>query len=145
MTTPTPDSPAPNYRTGKICYVEIPAVDVSVSANFYQTVFGWSVRERGDGSTAFDDTTGTVSGAWVLGRPPSTTSGVVVGIMVADAVATLHSIVAAGGGVVQPINPDETEVYALFRDPAGNVLSIYQQRGLAEQEAAIGAISATER
>ncbi len=144
MADPMTDSPAPNYRTGKICYVEIPAADVDVSATFYRTVFGWSVRERGDGSMAFDDTTGTVSGAWVVGRPPTTAPGVVVGVMVADAAATLQSIIAAGGGVVQPINPAETEVYALFRDPAGNVLSIYQQRGLAEQEAAIGALPATE-
>jgi predicted enzyme related to lactoylglutathione lyase len=42
---------------------------------------------------------------------------------------------AAGGEIVQPVNPDEREVYALFRDPAGNILSIYQQSGLAEIEA----------
>ena len=42
---------------------------------------------------------------------------------------------AAGGEIVQPVNPDEREVYALFRDPAGNVLGIYQQAGLAEIEA----------
>jgi len=26
----------PNYRTGKICYLEIPAIDVADSARFYQ-------------------------------------------------------------------------------------------------------------
>jgi predicted enzyme related to lactoylglutathione lyase len=56
---------------GKICYVEIPAIDVSRSALFYQAVFGWAIRRRGDGSTAFDDGVGQVSGAWVIGRPPS--------------------------------------------------------------------------
>jgi hypothetical protein len=43
--------------------------------------------------------------------------------------------ITAGGEIVQPVNPDEHEVYALFRDPAGNLLSIYQQPGLAESEA----------
>ena len=53
---------------GKICYVEIPALDIRRSADFYAKVFGWRIRKRGDGSTAFDDATGAVSGAWVTGR-----------------------------------------------------------------------------
>jgi uncharacterized protein len=36
------------------------------SSNFYEQV--WKIRRRGDGSTSFDDTTGEVSGTWVLGR-----------------------------------------------------------------------------
>jgi len=67
MTTPTS---SPNYRTGKICYIEIPAIDIAESAQFYQQVFGWHTRQRSDGSIAFDDTIGEVSGTWVLGRPP---------------------------------------------------------------------------
>lgn len=55
--------------------------------------------------------------------------------MIASAAAILEAIIAAGGEIVQPVNPDEHEVYGLFRDPAGNVLSIYQQPGLAESEA----------
>ena len=54
--------------------------------------------------------------------------------MVANAATTLEAIVAAGGTIVQPVNPDEDEIYALFSDPAGNVFSIYQQHGLAEIE-----------
>lgn len=34
---------------------------------------GWKVRRRGDGSTAFDDTVGEVSGTWKLGRLPAKT------------------------------------------------------------------------
>lgn len=132
MTTPTP---SPNYRTGKICYIEIPAIDISESAQFYQRVFGWHIRQRDDGATAFDDTVGGVSGMWVLGRPPSNTPGLVVSIMVASAATTSEAIIAAGGKIVQPVNPDEHEVYALFQDPGGNILGIYQQSGLAEIEA----------
>ena len=32
---------APAYRTGKVCYIEIPATDISQSADFYTRVFGW--------------------------------------------------------------------------------------------------------
>jgi predicted enzyme related to lactoylglutathione lyase len=132
MTTPTT---SPNDRTGKICYIEIPAINIWESAQFYQRTFGWHIRQRDDGSTAFDDTTAQVSGTWVLGRPPSTHPGLVVSIMVASAAATIETIIAAGGEIVQPVNPDEREIYALFRDPAGNILGIYQQAGLAEIEA----------
>ena len=132
MTLPTP---SPNYRTGKICYIEIPAIDISESAQFYQCAFGWHIRQRDDGSTAFDDSTAEVSGTWVLGRPPSTDPGLVVSIMVASAAKTIETIITAGCEIVQPVNPEEREVYALFRDPAGNILGIYQQPGLAEIEA----------
>ena len=132
MSTPEPST---TYRTGKICYIEIPATDISQSAQFYQQVFGWHTRKRDDGSTAFDDTVGAVSGTWVSGRPPSNEPGLLVSIMVASAAATLEAIIAAGGEIVQPVNPDEHEVYAHFRDPAGNILGIYQQPGLAETEA----------
>jgi predicted enzyme related to lactoylglutathione lyase len=33
---------APTLANGKLCYVEIPAIDVSRSALFYREVFGWA-------------------------------------------------------------------------------------------------------
>ena len=65
----------PTLADGKICYIEMPATDIARSAEFYKGVFGWNIRKRGDGSTAFDDTTGEVSGTWVLGRPPAAKPG----------------------------------------------------------------------
>ena len=61
---------SPTLANGKVCYVEIPATDIDRSAAFYEAVFGWRLRTRGDGHTAFDDTTDEVSGTWVTGRPP---------------------------------------------------------------------------
>jgi predicted enzyme related to lactoylglutathione lyase len=37
---------------GKICYLEIPARTGEESAEFYSSIFGWKVRERGDGNLA---------------------------------------------------------------------------------------------
>jgi hypothetical protein len=122
----------PTYRTGKICYVEIPATDVQQSAAFYSRAFGWQTRRRGDGAIAFDDTVNQVSGTWVTERPPTTEPGLVVYIMVADAAKTVDAITAAGGTIVELIDAKAREVFALFRDPAGNVLGIYQQPGLAD-------------
>lgn len=51
----------PTFANGKICYVEIPALDVARSAEFYERVFGWGIRRRGDGSVAFDDGVGEVA------------------------------------------------------------------------------------
>ena len=112
---------------GKICYIEMPATDIARSADFYQRVFGWSIRKRGDGSTAFDDTAGGVSGTWILGRPPASTPGLMLYVMVDSAATTIDAIVAIGGEIVQPIGADAPEITARFRDPGGNVIGLYQQ------------------
>jgi len=117
----------PTYGNGKICYIEMPATDIARSADFYRTVFGWHVRQRGDGSTAFDDGVGEVSGTWVLRQPPSVTPGLLVYVMVDSVAATVEAIVANGGEIVQPIGADAPEITARFRDPGGNVLGLYQQ------------------
>jgi predicted enzyme related to lactoylglutathione lyase len=119
----------PTYANGKICYVELPALDVATSAAFYSAVFGWQTRRRGDGATAFDDGVGEVSGSWVVGRPPSSAVGLLLYVMVDDIQATIDAIVAHGGTIVQPVGADAPEITARFRDPAGNVLGVYQERG----------------
>ncbi len=119
----------PTFANGKICYIEMPATDVARSADFYVKVFGWNIRRRGDGSTAFDDGAGEVSGTWVLRRPPASTPGLLVYIMVDSVAATVDAIVANGGEIVQPIGADAPEITARFRDPGGNVIGLYQQPG----------------
>jgi uncharacterized protein len=119
----------PTLGNGKICYLDIPAVDVARSAEFYRRVFGWNIRRRGDGSIAFDDGVGEVSGTWVLERPPAATPGLMVHIMVDSMDATLEAIDANGGEIVQPVGADAPEITARFRDPGGNVMGVYQERG----------------
>lgn len=111
---------------GHICYIELPAADPNSCADFYRNVFGWTIRRRGDGSTAFDDTTGHVSGAFLRGRTPAD-PGLVVYIMVDNVIATVEKIVAKGGTLVQPVGADAPEITARFRDPGGNILGLYQE------------------
>jgi hypothetical protein len=118
----------PTYANGKICYLEIPAVDIRRSSDFFARVFGWQLRERGDGRLAFDDGVGQVSGTWVLGRKASPEPGLLIYIMVDSVAKTLDQVVAQGGEIVQPIGADAPEISARFRDPAGNVLGLYQER-----------------
>ena len=117
----------PTLANGKICYLEIPAIDIARSADFYKTVFGWNIRKRGDGSISFDDATGEVSGTWVLGRPPANSPGLLVYVMVDNVAATLEMIVGSGGEIVQPIGADAPEITARFSDPAGNVIGLYRE------------------
>jgi predicted enzyme related to lactoylglutathione lyase len=117
----------PTRANGKICYLEIPATDVARSVRFYQAVFGWQTRQRGDGATAFDDAVGEVSGAWVTGRPSSPNPGLLLYVMVDSLTATVESVIAHGGRIVQPIGADDPELTARFADPDGNVLGLYQE------------------
>jgi hypothetical protein len=68
-----------------------------------------------------------VSGSWVLGRPSASQPGLLISIMV-DSVAAPLAIVVNGEEVAQPIGMDAPEITARFRDPAGNVIGLYQQR-----------------
>jgi predicted enzyme related to lactoylglutathione lyase len=122
-----PNSHHPTLRNGKICYIQIPAVAIERSVDFYKSVFGWHVRKRGDGSMAFDDGAGEVSGTWVTGRKPSSEPGLLIYIMVDSVAATVDAVIANGGKLVQPIGKDAPEITARFSDPAGNVLGLYQQ------------------
>lgn len=117
----------PTFSNGKICYIEIPAADIQRSADFYGKVFGWNIRRRGDGSTAFDDGVNEVSGTWVVGRPPSGTPGLLIYVMVDSVEETVKLVIANGGEIVQPIGADAPEITARFRDPGGNVIGLYQQ------------------
>jgi predicted enzyme related to lactoylglutathione lyase len=119
----------PTFGKGKICYLEIPAMDIAISARFFETVFDWRIRTNNEGNTSFDDGVGEVSGMWVEGRKPMTVAGIIISIMVDDAEATIGTILANGGIITQPIGKDFPEITAHFTDPAGNLWGIYQHRG----------------
>lgn len=118
----------PTFAPGKIGYIQIPALDVDRAAGFYEAVFGWNIRRRGDGEIAFDDTVGEVSGTWIAGRPSSSEPGLLIYMLVESVERTLEMIRDAGGEPVTPLTPQgEGEAFATFRDPEGNVLGIFQQ------------------
>jgi len=115
---------------GEIRYLQIPAIDIEVSAGFYEDVFGWTIRRQADGECAFDDAAGHVSGTWIVERAPARDGGVLVWVMVDDVEATLAKVTRAGGEIVSPSAPQGTgEAVATFRDPAGNVLGVFHEGG----------------
>ncbi len=114
----------------RVCYLQIPAVDVGQSAAFYEKVFGWNIRGRDSGHPSFDDATGNVSGAWFTGLAPAREAGLIVSIWVDGIEATLARAAAHGGEVVEgphADSPGSSSRIATFRDPAGNLLGLYEE------------------
>jgi predicted enzyme related to lactoylglutathione lyase len=114
----------------RVCYLEIPAKDVRVSATFYEKLFGWNIRNRESGRPSFDDACGVISGAWVTGREPAREGGLLPYIWVDDLRASVKKIGECGGAAVDAPHPDHpggTSWIATFRDPAGNLLGLYQE------------------
>jgi uncharacterized protein len=113
---------------GKICYLEIPANLAKDSAQFYSDIFGWKVRERGDGNLAFDDSSG-VSGTWVKESDRTPDEVTRVYIMVNNISESLNQIEKAGGKVLTPrtdIGPN-MGAFAAFADPVGNEFGLYEE------------------
>jgi len=112
-------------RAGGVSYLRIPAQDPPGSAAFYEAVFGWSVRrDRADPS--FEDGTGHVIGHFVADQSVAGEAGVRPYIFVERVDETLDRIVAHGGEVVTPPYPEGDLWVATFRDPAGNVIGVWQ-------------------
>lgn len=123
------DHQQPTLGNGKICYLELPSRNIEESSAFYHAVFDWKTRSRGDGRLAFDDGVGEVSGTWRTDRNPSSEIGLLLHIMVNDIEATIQKLTEQGGTIVQPVGMDAPEITAWFRDPSGNVMGLYQERG----------------
>ncbi len=113
----------------RLCYLEIPAVNLSQSIAFYEKVFGWNIRHRESNHPSFDDASGIVSGAWVTGRAISKEPGLLPYIWVDSIDATLARVPAHGGEIIEAKQLDSPggEWIAGFRDPAGNVIGLYQE------------------
>lgn len=115
------------FGHGRLSYVQIPAVNVQESANFYTAVFGWKVKGGGDDHLSFTDATGDMIGAWVTDRAPSREPGILPYIYIHGIDAILQRVEARGGQIVKPVYPEGDLWVATFRDPAGNVIGVWQQ------------------
>ena len=114
---------------GKICYLEIPANRAEDSARFYSDIFGWKVRERGDGNLAFDDAGGGVSGTWVKKEDRTPDERTRTYVMVDSITESLTRIEQSGGKIVTPRTDigQKMGAFAVFRDPVGNEFGLYEE------------------
>jgi predicted enzyme related to lactoylglutathione lyase len=114
------------FRRGGISYFQIPADDPLRSAIFYQAVFGWTVDTDRE-EPSFEDGTGHVIGHFRAGFSVAGEAGVRPYVFVAGVDETLERVVAQGGAVVTPAYAEGDLLVATFRDPAGNMIGLWQQ------------------
>jgi predicted enzyme related to lactoylglutathione lyase len=121
-----PDDDPKVFRVGGISYLRIPAEDPGRTAAFYEAVFGWNVR--GDAAEpSFEDGTGHVIGHFVADLPVAGEAGVRPYIYVERVDETLEKVAAGGGEIVTAPYPEGDLWVATFRDPAGNVVGVWQR------------------
>jgi len=112
-------------RPGGVSYLHIPARDIAQSAEFYRATFGW--RLTGDPQApGFSDGTGHVIGHWHTGAPAPRETGVVPYIYVTSIDGTLRTASGRGAEIVTPPRPEGNLWVATIRDPAGNVIGVWQ-------------------
>jgi uncharacterized protein len=114
----------------RCCYLQVPAAEPQQSAAFYEKVFGWNIRHRNSEQPSFDDATGDMSGTWFTSLKIAREPGLLPSILVDSIEATLGQVTACGGAIVEGPDhdfPGSTSWIATFRDPAGNVIGLYQE------------------
>lgn len=117
------------FRRGGISYLRVPATEPQRSARFYEAVFGWAVDlDRNEPS--FEDGTGHVIGHFVTDLPSAGEAGVLPYVFVDRVDETLTRVVDEGGEVVTQPYPEGDLLVATFRDPAGNVIGVWEQRSV---------------
>jgi uncharacterized protein len=114
------------FRVGGISYLRVPATDPQASAAFYEAVFGWTVR-GGRPDPAFEDGSGHVIGHFRADHAVAGEGGVRPYIFVENVDETLEKAIAHGAELVEEPYPEGDLWVALIRDPAGNVVGVWQQ------------------
>lgn len=120
------ETETPVFRPGGISYVRVPSGDPRRTAEFLEAVFDWRV-DAGREDPSFQDGTGHVIGhidgrMTVAGR-----AGARPYVYVESVERTLESVMANGGEVVTEPYPEGDLVVAVFREPGGSVLGLWQR------------------
>jgi predicted enzyme related to lactoylglutathione lyase len=115
-------------RHGALSYLEIPAVEVRRSAAFYANVFGWNVSDGDSDNPKFADQTGHLIGRWVTGRAISLEPGLLPYIYVDRIDDVVKRVVPQGGEILREPYCEGNLLVATVRDPAGNVIGLWQER-----------------
>lgn len=113
------------FRVGGISYLRIPAPDPAVSGAFYRAVFGWTLRGD-DPQASFADATGHVIGHFMADLPVAGDAGMRPYVYVDSVHTTLERVAAEGGEPLSTPYPEGDLLVATFRDPAGNIVGIWQ-------------------
>ena len=114
------------FRPGGISYLRIPAPDAHRTAAFYHDVFGWAVRTDRT-NPSFEYSTGHVIGHFMSDLLVAGDTGVLIYVYVDNVDETLRKVSAHGGEIARQPYPEGDLRVATFRDPAGNVVGVWQR------------------
>jgi predicted enzyme related to lactoylglutathione lyase len=107
---------------GQLSYLQIPALNVRQSAEFYARVFGWNIEHPHPGF----DAPGLI-GQWTTDRSPTRDAGMLPWLNVDSMLEAMKLVRAYGGEVLEHPTPDGPDrLLATVRDPAGNVIGLVQ-------------------
>ena len=110
-----------------IAHCEIPTTDLNRSKEFYQKVLGWDFKPFGNGYLLFNNHKGTMVG---LRQVDAISKGdaTVFHISIPDIDSILKKTKEFGGAVkrTKTVIP-AMGWYALFEDPDGNTIGLYQK------------------
>lgn len=111
---------------GAICHLELFAVNLAESIDFYNKLFGWTSTPHDKGYVFWKDPAGLTGGFTTAGGPVTNPAATFY-IKVQNIDEVLNRIIAANGAIIR----EKTEIggdngfYALFRDPAGNNIGLW--------------------
>ena len=100
-----------------IVFFDIAGPDAAALKEFYARNFGWSLEVNGAIKT------GNLDGA--LRQDPAEK---ILYIGVPDIDAAMKTVSASGGALITPKIPIPSGVFALFTDPAGNRMGLFQAK-----------------
>jgi predicted enzyme related to lactoylglutathione lyase len=125
--TPPADDESPVFRDAGVSYLRIPTDDPRRAAEFYAAVFGWRVdADRREPS--FEDGTGHVIGHFVAAAADVAGAAGIRPYVYVDSVdAVLERVAWHGGAGVEAPYAEGNLWVATFRDPAGNVVGVWQR------------------
>ena len=119
------------YAPGTPCWVDLGSPDIDASVSFYGELLGWDVPESENAEETGGYRIATQRGKSAAGmmplmqegQPPAWTTYV----SVADADATAEKVKSAGGQVIaEPLDVMDLGRMALFSDPTGAVIGVWQ-------------------
>jgi uncharacterized protein len=126
VSSTAPGQHEPVFRPAGVSYLRIPAPDPHQTAGFYAAVFGWTV-DLNRRYPSFEDGTGHVIGHFIPDLAVAGETGIRPYIYVDSVDGAVQKISSHGGALVEAPYPEGNLWVATFRDPAGNVLGIWQR------------------
>jgi predicted enzyme related to lactoylglutathione lyase len=120
-----------SYEPGTPCWVDLGAPDIEAAVAFYGGLFGWDVPESENAEQTGGYRQAMLRGKPVAGMMPLMQEGQPPAwsfyVSVEDADATVAKVKEAGGTVfAEPMDVMELGRMAIFADPAGAVIGIWQ-------------------